>query len=228
MAEYKNDILKKQAALDLDKRPIHTPYVTTFNKVKTKDGFKISSVQLKRYYSVIDAEIYFMNNFVEDVSDINWVVSQNVMPLFGYNSYIYDEVARGSRLIQGTFNINFTSPNYLFDLLKTLDESNITDLKSYSQPISKDSIKSGNVQGKINTALEGVRETNDHGPIWDRTFDIDIILGEKTGNGDPVHVILEGVAIQSCATVLSAYCAGTPPAIQEQYQFIARDITTIG
>ncbi len=80
-----------KAVKDLDKRPIHTPYITTFQKEKTKNGdIQITSAELKRYYSVIDAEIYFQNYFVEDVSDINWAITQNVMPLFGYNSYIYD------------------------------------------------------------------------------------------------------------------------------------------
>lgn len=214
------------AVKDLDKRPIHTPYITSFQKKKTKDGIQITSAELKRYYSVIDAEIYFMNTFVEEVADINWGISQNVMPLFGYNSYIYDEVARGSRLIQGTFNINFTSPNYLFDLLNQLDNTMVTDLESYLTHAP--SIKGGEVVGEINTALEGIRENSSKAPMWNKTFDIDIILGEKTGINDPVHIIIEGVAIQSCSTILSAYCAGTSPTMQEQYQFIARNITTIG
>lgn len=216
-----------KAVKDLDKRPIHTPYITTFQKEKTKNGdIQITSAELKRYYSVIDAEIYFQNYFVEDVSDINWAITQNVMPLFGYNSYIYDEVARGNRLIQGTFNINFTSPNYLFDLLNKIDGSLITDLNSYLTHAP--SIKGKEVVGAINTSLFGKREYPDKGPLWNKTFDIDIIFGEKTGINDPVHIIIEGVAIQSCHNVLSGYCAGTLPIIQEQYSFIARDITTIG
>lgn len=215
-----------RAIKDLDKRPIHTPYITSFNRKKTENGIEITSAVLKRYYSVIDAEIYFENEYVEDIADINWGITQNVMPLFGYNSYIYDEVARGSRLIRGTFNINFISPNYLFDLLNRLDESMITNLSSYL--VHAPSIKAGEVVSQIDTSLEGVRTNAATAPIWNKTFDIDVIFGEKTGIGDPVHIILNGVAIQSCSTVLSGYAAGTPPVVQEQYTFIAKDIETIG
>lgn len=99
------------------------------------------------------------------------------MPLFGYNSYIYDEVARGSRLIRGTFNINFISPNYLFDLLNRLDESMITNLSSYL--VHAPSVKAGEVVGQIDTSLEGVRTNAATAPIWNKTFDIDVIFGEK-------------------------------------------------
>lgn len=221
----------KKAVLDLDKRPIHTPYVTSFTKRKTKDGkIAISSAVLKRYYSVVDAEIYFANEYVEDIADINWSISQNTMPLFGYNSYIYDEVARGNRLIQGTFSLNFISPNYLFDLLKRLSSTSITNLTSYT--VKARSIKAKKVFGKVDTSLNGERDQDDHLPIWNRTFDIDVIFGypastDKT-NSQPVHVMLQGVALQSCQTILSGYAAGTPPVVQEQYSFIARDIMTIG
>lgn len=57
-------------------------------------------------------------------------------------------------------------------------------------------------------------------------FDLNIILGEKSGAGDPVHIIILGAAIQNCQTVLSASAAGTPPAVMEQYSFIARDVRT--
>lgn len=215
-----------RAIKDLDKRPIHTPYITSFNRKKTNNGIEITSAVLKRYYSVIDAEIYFENEYVEDIADINWSIVQNVMPLFGYNSYIYDEIARGSRLIRGTFNMNFISPNYLFDLLNKLEDTMITNLSSYL--VHAPSVKAGEVTGVIDKTLEGNRNNTTTAPIWNKTFDIDIIFGEKTGIGDPVHIILNGVALQSCSTVLSGYAAGTPPVIQEQYSFIAKDIQTIG
>ncbi len=34
---------------ELDKRPIHTPYVTTYERTKTAKGFVESSALLKRY-----------------------------------------------------------------------------------------------------------------------------------------------------------------------------------
>lgn len=223
--------LKKQVIKDLDERPVHTPFVTSFNRKKTKDGIEITSAVLKRYYSVIDAEIYFQNEYVEDISDITWNIKQNMMPLFGYNSYVYDEVARGSRIIYGSFDINFISPNYLFDLLRRLDDNMIRYVKSYV--LHKPSVKNQEVQQQYDIRLQGTRENDKHDPIWDKTFDIDIIFGQTTNVGEPCHVILEGVSLIDCTTVLSAYAAngsyiqGGPPLLQERYNFLARDITTL-
>ena len=108
---------KKQDPNYLDRRPAWIDTNTEYHRVKTANGISVDSAYIKRYYSVIDAEVYFGNEYVEDVCDINWSIRQNVTPLFGYNSYTYDDVARGNRLIVGNFLINFTSPNYLFSIL---------------------------------------------------------------------------------------------------------------
>lgn len=219
------DSSTSQAILDLDKRPIQTPIITSFEKTKKGNSITLGSAFLKRYYSVIDAEIYFGNHFVEDINTINWTINQNVRPLFGYNSYTLDEVARGSRIVQGSFAINFISPNYLFDLLEVAQGESITNLKSYV--VEQPSIKAGDVQGKINKSLRGIKQGNNTSPIWPQTFDIDVIFGQKTGIGNPVHVLLEGVAIMNCATGLSGYASSGPPAVQEMYSFLAKDIKTI-
>ena len=211
------------ASKPLDQRPIHTPYTNSHHRVKTAEGFKIDGTYLKRYYSVIDAEIFFGNEFVEDIAFIDWNVNQHVLPLFGYNSYTYDELARGSRIVSGTFDINFTSPNYLFDILKTAKDDSITNMKSYIVHTPADSV------GAINQNLQGKGiDGNKYGPIWPETFDIDIIYGQNTGIGEPVHIFLEGVAIQSCQQVLSGSATDSPPVIRERYTFIAKDFKTVG
>lgn len=207
----------------LDQRPIHTPYQTSYHRTKTADGFKIDGIFLKRYYSVIDAEVFFGNEFVEDIAYIDWNVNQNVLPLFGYNSYTYDELARGNRIIQGVFDINFTSPNYLFQILKAAKDDSITTMKSYTVHVPQDSVAA------INTSLQGKGiDGNNRGPIWPETFDIDIIYGQNTGIGDPVHIFLQGVAIQSCQQVLSGSATDSPPSVRERYTFLAKDIKTVG
>ena len=67
----------------------------------------------KRYYSSIDAEIYFGGIFIDEVTNIAWSVQQQALPIYGYNSYCFDDVAVGARLINGQFTINFTEANYL-------------------------------------------------------------------------------------------------------------------
>ena len=187
---------KKKVKYSLDTRPIDTPTVASYHRTKTKEGIKVDGKYYKRYYSVIDAEIYFGNEYVEDVCYIDWSVSQNTLPLFGYNSYTYDELAQGNRLITGTFDINFTSPNYLFEILK----------KDYKK-------------------LAGTQITGKHAPLWDHTFDIDVIYGQP--HDHCVHIVLEGVAITGCQQVLSASATEGSPSIRERYSFIARDFKTV-
>lgn len=211
---------KKKVKYNLDTRPIDTPTVTSYHRTKTKDGIKVDGKYYKRYYSVIDAEIYFGNEYVEDVCYIDWSVSQNTLPLFGYNSYTYDELAQGNRLITGTFDINFTSPNYLFEILKTAKEDSVTGLSNYYVNIPKD------LKGqKDYKKLAGTQITGKHAPLWDHTFDIDVIYGQP--HDHCVHIVLEGVAITGCQQVLSASATEGSPSIRERYSFVARDFKTV-
>lgn len=74
----------------------------------------------RRYYSSSDVEIYFGSYYVDEATAIMFEVSESSMMLFGYNSYVFDGIAKGSRLIQGQFSINFTRTNYLSEVLNTL------------------------------------------------------------------------------------------------------------
>lgn len=221
----KIDVSKlEQDPLLLDRRPAWIDTNIEYHRQKTADGIAIDSAIVKRYYSILDAELYFGNEYVEDVHDCNWRISQNVQPLFGYNSYTYDELARGNRLISGNFTIVFTSPNYLFSILSAANKANVTlieNMASYDVPKLSDTIEP--IQ---RTAAYGQRESGHHAAMWPQDFDIDIIFGEKTGAGDPVHIIILGCAITGCQQVLSASGSGAPPAIMEQYSFIAQDIRT--
>lgn len=215
----------KQDPNYLDKRPAWVDTNVEYKRRKTANGFAVDSAIIKRYYSVIDAEIYFGNEYVEDVHDISWSIRQNVTPLFGYNSYTYDEIARGNRTIFGTFTINFTSPNYLFSILEAANKANVTSItKMTSYTVPK---LASSVAPSPDGRTFGSRERGHHASMWPQTFDIDVIFGEKTGISDPVHILILGCAIQGCQMALSASAAGAPPAVMEQYSFIAQDIKTV-
>lgn len=209
----------------LDKRPAWMDTNIEYHRTKSGTSFLVDSAIIKRYYSVIDAEIYFGNEYVEDIHDINWVINQNILPLFGYNSYTYDEVARGNRLISGNFTINFTSPNYLFAILEAANSattSTITSLEDYTVP----ALTAGSeITYRKNTL--GSKISGHHTAMWPQTFDIDIIFGENSAAGKPVHIILTGCALQACQQVLSASATGSPPVVMEQYSFIGQDIRTV-
>lgn len=70
------------------------------------------------YFSNADVKLYFGDIWVDEITNINFSLSEQVMPIFGYSSYTYDAVARGKRIIQGQFSLNYTSSGYLHQILE--------------------------------------------------------------------------------------------------------------
>ena len=217
-----NNVAKTWRAPELDKTPVYVPRVKSYSRLKTKDGLLESSAVLKRYYSSIDAELYFGNEYVEDISDIQWQLQQNNLPIFGYNSYTFDEIAVGSRLVRGNFSIRFTSPNYLFNILNTAKEEQIMSMTSY-KVASHDRIL-GEVRGATDPHLEGSIVGTKHKELWPQTFDIDIVYGKPEGTFKEVHIFLTNVRILSCTSGASS---SSPTPITEVYEFVAKDIKTL-
>ena len=71
----------------------------------------------KRYYSGNDVSLYFGDNFVEEAVNIQYQLAENVLPLYGYARHSFKAVARGTRVVQGTFTLNFTDPEEIYSLL---------------------------------------------------------------------------------------------------------------
>ena len=207
---------------ELDKTPAYVPRVLSYGRRKTAEGLVESDAVLKRYYSSIDAELYFGNEYVEDISDIQWQISQNHLPIYGYNSYTFDEIAVGSRIIQGSFSIRFTSPNYLFKILEAAKESQIMSMSSY-KVASHDRIL-GEVQGNRDENLKGAVEGTKHKELWPETFDIDVVYGKPTEGFRETHLFFTNVRLLSCT---SGATSSSPTPITEIYQFVAKDIKTL-
>lgn len=215
---------------ELNRTPIYVPYNETRRRRRTANGITIDDITLKRYYSSINAEIYFNNEYVEDIVDIIWNVNQAHLPIYGYNSYTFDEVAIGSRIIQGSFSIAFTSPNYLFGILDAITtEAPITSQEYIFQPTERNTLEPN---GSIAKQVEGSREGTKFQELWPKTFDIDIVYGNKkdaregtvVNQDDEVHIILEDVRLLN---VTSGASIKDPSVVTEVYQFVARDLKTI-
>lgn len=69
------------------------------------------------YFSGADVHLYFGDIFVDEITNISFQLQEEVMPIYGYHSYTFDAVARGKRLVQGQFAINFTSVGYLQEII---------------------------------------------------------------------------------------------------------------
>jgi hypothetical protein len=90
--------------------PMRDAYARQDNRVE----YQIFSSE---YFSAADVKLYFGDIWVDEVTDIQFQLQEEVMPIYGYNSYTFDTVARGKRIIQGSFAINFTSVGYLQQIM---------------------------------------------------------------------------------------------------------------
>lgn len=192
-------------------------YTTGIKKKKTQEGVLFDSAIAKRYYSSLDTEIYFGDQFIDDVVHIRFDVQQNAMPLFGYGSYVYDELALGNRMVQGEFTINFTSPGYLVELLNELRNTRSISASNYDVLKQREGLEEEEQTTMVNNLKAEEK------PLWDTLFDIDIMYGQKTGGSNQAHIVIEGIQIMGYSQELDI--SGNP--IYERYTFMARDYKTI-
>jgi hypothetical protein len=81
-------------------------------------GFKSSDYNASNftkfdYYSGSQITVWMGNILIDDISSIQWVRTQNKRPIYGYASQQFDDVAKGTVLIQGNFTVNFKQAGYL-------------------------------------------------------------------------------------------------------------------
>ena len=72
------------------------------------------------FYSGSQITVWFGNILIDDINSIQWVRTQNKMPLYGYASQLFDGVADGIVMIQGTFTINFRQQGYLSAIMDSI------------------------------------------------------------------------------------------------------------
>lgn len=70
------------------------------------------------YFSGADVSIMLDGILIDDAVSIVTQMSQQVVPLFGHNSYTADAFAYGQRTVQGALSMNFKSVGYLDQVIK--------------------------------------------------------------------------------------------------------------
>jgi len=204
-AHAKQELAPGQSILDL---------TSHYTKKKSANGFSYTSADLRRYFSQVDAEIYFGDEYVDEIVDFAFSVKQNNTPISGYNSYTYDEMARGSRVIVGQFSVNFIRPNYLFEIIsaaQNVEQVEMTDfviIKNKSTVVVPTDLK------------KATRAAEPNAPYWKHSFSIDILIGGKNGSVNPSYFQISEVNIHESMMAFNT----TGNNLVEVYQFIARDI----
>ena len=155
---------------------------------------------IKRYFSSLDSDVYFGSILIDELTAINFSVTENKMPIFGFNSFIANRMIAGQRVIQGAFAINFTKTNYLLNILNNIDDS---------------ILHSG--YDSIITRCEG------NNPLFEKEFDITIVYGYLDSYEASMQTLL-GCRITNYQQALDT--DGNP--ILDMYTFIAKDLKIDG
>lgn len=184
------------------------PYYTHGKALREREYFT-SVVQRptgeKRYFSTIDTEIYFGEEYMDDIVRLDYSVEEKKMPLFGFNSYYASKIVVGQKIIQGTFAVNFTETGKVTNIIKKISKSvYASDLEEISY---------------INCSEK-------NRAIWDKSFDMLIGYGyykhpiETTKTYKATVKCLIGCMITGMQEVLDV--DGNP--CMEVYSFMAKDI----
>lgn len=185
------------SARNNEQRLRHRPHIVT--SANNRDSLNT------RYFSSIDADLYFGDQYIDEVVSIQWQVQQNVLPIFGYNSYTFDDIAVGNRIVNGQFAVNYTESNYLTKVMKAM--------KKISRQMY------GEDKPAISAFSDADRQRRNT-PIWDAGFDLLVGYGEKTKDAYEQIIILDCCQLTGCAQQLDSN--GEP--ILEIYSFVARDM----
>lgn len=183
-------------------------YYTYGTNLRNKEFFTSTvtstSNSIKRYFSNIDAEIYFGNTLMEDIYEFQFSVEEKKLPIYSYNKYIPDLIVPGQRIVQGSFALNFTDGAYLRNVLDNIDDSILNT--SYFD------------EEKYNPSGDNRNMT-----LYNKNFDITIAYGDYKSDSHTYNATSQticGVQINSNGKAFSAE-SGNP--ILEVYSFIAKD-----
>jgi len=173
----------------------------------------------EEYFCGSDIGIYIGDTWVDDVVTIQYTMTNNKSPIYGYMSENFDAVSKGTRIVQGQFTIAFREVGYLSNILDnytkkmTVSEKTHLSLNTYEEdvslglytPVDKFSYADTKYGGYVNRA----------------GFDIFVTFGDVTEKirGGTIEVI------NNChITSRSIVCEPSGEPIAEIYSFFARGL----
>ena len=77
----------------------------------------------EEYFSGCDITIYFGDIFVSEISGLQFELQEKVNPIYSYASRTYDTVARGSRIVTGSFKIPFREAGYIESIMSHIAQA---------------------------------------------------------------------------------------------------------
>lgn len=132
------------------------------------------------YFSGANVSIYFGDILVDEITSITYSLRQDKRPVYGYSSYNWDFMAKGTTIVDGSFTINFKESAYLHVVMKHLGKVSKAARISGISPKERDTrnkqnnqIIKENVERVVNNANnENAYDVyNDLARLDDKTFE---------------------------------------------------------
>lgn len=114
------------------------------------------------YFTGSDVSIYLGDIWIDEIIDFEYSLQEQIMPVYGYASYVADAFVKGNRIIQGSFTINFKSVGFINEVLRYRDpiqnlykgKNKGADLKDLSAHTLDETLKLYGVKGFEELAAE--------------------------------------------------------------------------
>jgi hypothetical protein len=110
-----------------------------------------------RYFSGSDVHVYFGDVHVAEMDSIGLQLAQNIAPIYGYHSHIWQGLQYGAKLVQGYFRLHLVDNAYLTTVLDTLERERAVGVQG--------ELYRPTAPGKINTGKSlaaAVRQFSEH------------------------------------------------------------------
>lgn len=107
----------------------------------------------KEYFSGANVKVYFGDVWIDQLADISFSMQEQVAPIYGFRSYSFDRVSRGSRFVEGEFTLHFTENGYLQSTLERI-ASNMSSSTALTAPaVKRSKLNSNTVSQNIEDLL---------------------------------------------------------------------------
>lgn len=146
---------------------------TITNKYVNKPNAITTNVFTEEYLSGSDVSIYINDNILPNVSGISYTLQEQLKPLYGYASRVYDDASVGNRIVVGTLRIPITNDNYN-NINNYISNGNSTALPNQSTNYS---IKYQSENTTVNNQININTNNKADRPLW--ASNADAILKSK-------------------------------------------------
>lgn len=95
------------------------PHIEKISQVEyTRDKNKLEYQYFpEEYFSGSDVTIYFGDTWIDEITGLEFTLHEPLKPIYGYASFTWDAISRGSRIVEGQFRIAFKEAGYLHTVL---------------------------------------------------------------------------------------------------------------